>query len=57
MRIVTWVQNFGEDSCLILQDYPEDDTSSILRNIGFYIQLWKGTALRRLKIFSVGFLL
>jgi hypothetical protein len=56
MHIVRWVQNFGEDSCLILQDYPEDDTSRIPRNIGFYIQLWKEAGLRKLKSSAYDFL-
>jgi hypothetical protein len=35
MHILRWEENFGEDSSLILQDHPEDDTNRILRNIGF----------------------
>jgi len=55
MHILTWVETFGEDSCLILQDYPEDDTSRNLRNIGFYIQLWNAASLRRLKFSAYDF--
>jgi len=55
MHIVTWVDNFGEDSCLILQDHPEDGTKRILRNIGFYIHPWNAASLRRLKFSAYDF--